>query len=425
MQIYKITNLINSKIYIGKDTTDNELYYGSGKLIKRSIKKYGIENFKKEIIEECSDYQLLSEREIYWIEYYNSNNLKIGYNISKGGDGGDTISNNPNKDNIINNISKVRSGKTYEEMFGLEKANQYKENLSISNTTRYRKGKNFEQIYGVDKSNEIKDKLRRFSSRSLIEKLNNDQEKYLVMISEMKSRVYDTLLTDSAKEKSAIGRRKYHDKTKKEKDLKLIEDLTNIKSLITEDFNNFYKNYNFLIRIYKNVHFNFLKNVNNFHLFFDGMLIEEFNKMEFENRRNANIGRKHNQDTKNKIKEIRLSKSREYINSIVDIIDKNNIKDLEDYFSKDESDSIRKRILNSKIRKEIDSKYIDIIKKKRIPIKLSDESLYSMKLKLGNKVEIDGITYISVSEASKLLGIDRGTIRYRLKSFKYKNYIYI
>lgn len=424
MQIYKITNLINSKIYIGKDTTDNELYYGSGKLIKRSIKKYGIENFKKEIIEECSDYQLLSEREIYWIEYYNSNNLKIGYNISKGGDGGDTISNNPNKNIIIENISKVRKGKTYEEMFGDENAKKYKNKLSVlqKELKSKIKGKKIEEIYG-DRSIEIKNKISKSSSRKLKERLKEDD--YEKLISVLKSHVYDTLLTDSAKEKSKIGRKKYLDKDKKEKELKLIEDLTNIKNLIKENFNNFYKNYDFLIKIYKKVHFNFLKNVDNFHSFFDGMLIEEFNKIEFENRRNANIGRRHNQDTKNKIKEIRLSKSREYISYIISIIEKNNIKDLEEYFSKEESDIIRKRVLKSKIRKEISSKYIDIIKKKRIPIKLSDESLHNIKLKLGNKIEIDGITYISVSEASKLLEIDRGTIRYRLKSNKYKNYIYI
>lgn len=47
MVIYKTTNLINGKIYIGQDSKDRPNYYGSGKLIHRAIKKYGKENFKK------------------------------------------------------------------------------------------------------------------------------------------------------------------------------------------------------------------------------------------------------------------------------------------------------------------------------------------------------------------------------------------
>lgn len=87
MQIYKTTNNINGKIYIGKNKTNNKNYLGSGIVLKQAIKKYGKENFSKEILEECDTFQLLNEREIYWILFYNSIDPKIGYNRSKGGDG--------------------------------------------------------------------------------------------------------------------------------------------------------------------------------------------------------------------------------------------------------------------------------------------------------------------------------------------------
>lgn len=51
MIVYKTTNLINNKIYIGKDTHDNPKYLGSGIVLKRAIKKYGKLNFLKETIE--------------------------------------------------------------------------------------------------------------------------------------------------------------------------------------------------------------------------------------------------------------------------------------------------------------------------------------------------------------------------------------
>lgn len=112
MRIYKITNQINGKIYIGKDELDRNEYMGSGVLIKRAIQKYGIEHFLKEIIEECHDRESLANREKFWISFYQTQDPAKGYNITSGGDGGDTMTNNPNLDKIKIKISeKMKSRK--------------------------------------------------------------------------------------------------------------------------------------------------------------------------------------------------------------------------------------------------------------------------------------------------------------------------
>lgn len=96
--IYKITNNINGKIYIGQTRTTeprrwqqhvwhaNNDSNDDSMLLCKAIRKYGKENFTRTIIEEC-DNQRLNEREIYWINYFNSTNREIGYNIEKGGEG--------------------------------------------------------------------------------------------------------------------------------------------------------------------------------------------------------------------------------------------------------------------------------------------------------------------------------------------------
>lgn len=92
MYIYKTTNLITNKIYIGlctKKSDSSITYLGSGLALKRSIKKHGVDNFKKEIIVESVffSYPDLQFLEKYFIKEYDSTNPKIGYNISQGGDG--------------------------------------------------------------------------------------------------------------------------------------------------------------------------------------------------------------------------------------------------------------------------------------------------------------------------------------------------
>ena len=96
--IYKITNLINEKVYIGQTTTTIDHRWGQHKTYRNkrnhlysALDKYGIDNFK---IEEISHYtrntkekliQILNKKEIYYIAKYNSTNPDFGYNISIGG----------------------------------------------------------------------------------------------------------------------------------------------------------------------------------------------------------------------------------------------------------------------------------------------------------------------------------------------------
>lgn len=96
--IYKITNLINNKCYIGKTNNferrwkdHQRLAFTPGhkeymKSLYQAMRKYGLINFSFEILEELTDYSLSNSRETYWINFYNSYNN--GYNESFGGDGG-------------------------------------------------------------------------------------------------------------------------------------------------------------------------------------------------------------------------------------------------------------------------------------------------------------------------------------------------
>ena len=84
--IYKITNLINNKIYIGLTTRTVEMrwkeHVRGTQYIDNAIKEFGKENFIIETIEECED-DVADDREIYWIQYYDS--YHNGYNYTLGG----------------------------------------------------------------------------------------------------------------------------------------------------------------------------------------------------------------------------------------------------------------------------------------------------------------------------------------------------
>lgn len=100
--IYKITNKINGKIYVGKTEDTPELRFNEHlRTVKRgskqsklysAIKCYGPDNFFVEELDRADTKEELNNKEIYWINKLDSRNPEIGYNISKGGDGGATWS---------------------------------------------------------------------------------------------------------------------------------------------------------------------------------------------------------------------------------------------------------------------------------------------------------------------------------------------
>ena len=83
--IYKITNNINSKFYIGMHKTDNlnDGYMGSGKLIRMAIEKYGVENFNKEILHVCDNEIDMRNKEKELVVLH-----EMSYNLCEGGKGG-------------------------------------------------------------------------------------------------------------------------------------------------------------------------------------------------------------------------------------------------------------------------------------------------------------------------------------------------
>ena len=176
--IYKTTNLLNNKIYIGKKHKNYFVpdYFGSGILIKKAIKKYGKENFKVEVIDWCDSLEELNMKEKYYIETLNSDrHTGLGYNIAKGGDGGDLFNtltikekinfiescrkrslgeNNPN----YGNGDKIRGNKNPSKR--LEVRKRLSETSSGKNNGMYGvTGKNH-PMYGKHMSEESKEKMR-------------------------------------------------------------------------------------------------------------------------------------------------------------------------------------------------------------------------------------------------------------------------
>lgn len=141
--IYKITNTVNNKIYVGKHQTDNkdDDYMGSGKILKRAIEKYGVDKFKKEILFECGSLEEMNEKEAEIVDEEFVARLDT-YNVKLGGQGGfDYINEKTNwngfkyiNENGLNNKSnqhlivseRIKDDDEYAKEFSLKISNSLK-----------------------------------------------------------------------------------------------------------------------------------------------------------------------------------------------------------------------------------------------------------------------------------------------------------
>lgn len=117
--IYKITNMVNQKIYIGYTSKTFEQRFrrhcmdstrAKKGYFQRALCKYGVHNFSHEIIYESMDGKHIKDAEIYFINYFNSDKKHIGYNQHRGGGGGSTTLGRKHSDATKQKIREAHLG---------------------------------------------------------------------------------------------------------------------------------------------------------------------------------------------------------------------------------------------------------------------------------------------------------------------------
>jgi group I intron endonuclease len=134
--VYKITNKINGKYYIGKSIKDkvpfwrhvNNAERGKKYILSRAIRKYGKQFFSQEIICCCSDADDLNMLERYYIKKFKSNISIYGYNMTKGGDGGNTLLSKSTEE--VKKIRKKMSEAISKAQTGIPRTDKAKKALS-------------------------------------------------------------------------------------------------------------------------------------------------------------------------------------------------------------------------------------------------------------------------------------------------------
>jgi group I intron endonuclease len=197
MIVYITINLINGKKYIGKDIKNNPKYLGSGSLFKEAVKKYGKENFKKEILEICSTIDELERRETYWIEYFNAIKDNMFYNIRENVKNWYSKADENKKQYVKNKISLSNKGKKL--------SNETKEKISKSNLGKI-KGKYHTEESKLKISMKNKGRKHTLEEKQKISKNSKGIQKSEETKNKMsKSRKGHPMYTDEWREKISKG----------------------------------------------------------------------------------------------------------------------------------------------------------------------------------------------------------------------------
>ena len=175
--IYKITNKLNNKVYIGQTIQKpiERFYQHCAKkcdkyilnmVIHKAIFKYGKDNFTFEVIEEVPKQQL-NEREEYWIKYYNS--YTDGYNSTKGGQKGNKPFKNIDNKAIIEQYQQGKSLRTIGKIFNIDKATV--KSILIRNNIKLRTTRTY-KLSQEDRTNIILDVEQGLPRNTIVSKWN-------------------------------------------------------------------------------------------------------------------------------------------------------------------------------------------------------------------------------------------------------------
>ena len=182
--IYCITNLINGKRYIGKSDNNvlerlklHKKLSKTNKHLRDSILKYGLDNFRFEILEICPK-EICGKRERYWIEYYDS--MNNGYNFTTGGEGESGWHLSQQSRDLISKSWKTRvvSEETRKKLSEANKGKKWSDEMRKRASVNNRGEKN--SFYGKHHTEETKRKISESHtnpSESVREKLSKSRTK--------------------------------------------------------------------------------------------------------------------------------------------------------------------------------------------------------------------------------------------------------